>query len=50
MNMPATVNNPQPDQHYTGQYLISRLRHGITGSNMYTTVEAYRCGFPTKVV
>lgn len=42
--MPATSNYKEPDKQLTGNYLIGQLRHGISDTQMFTTVTAYKLG------
>lgn len=47
---PSLADANTSDGQITGKYIIGNLRHGIEGSALYTTVEAYRFGSGEKVV
>lgn len=47
---PSRVNSKEPDKQISGNYIIANLRHGINGSQMFTTIEAYKCGFEEKIL
>jgi hypothetical protein len=49
LQVPYTTGQQSADPQLTGNYMIANLAHHIKESNMYTSVEAYRFGFPQKV-
>jgi len=47
---PVRVNSPNVDNQATGLYIIGNIRLGISGGQAINTIEAFRFGFPTKVI